>query len=87
MPLLKICRLPFNHNNFNANHTENYLLKYPMTLPKLLNINHLRRLTIGIHTSHFLECLLLCIPFIENLSFGIEDRDINENDDAHDKIT
>jgi hypothetical protein len=46
-----------------------------------------RILTIGIHTPRFLERLLLCIPFIENLSFGIKDRDISENDDAHDRIT
>ncbi|CAF1406600.1 unnamed protein product [Rotaria sordida] len=85
MPLLKICRLPFNHNDNNANQIRNNSLEYQIILSNLLNTNHLRTLTIGIHTSHFLECLLLCIPFIENLSFGIEDRDINKND-THDRI-
>ncbi|CAF1380587.1 unnamed protein product [Rotaria sordida] len=85
MPLLKICRLPFNHNDSNANQIRNNSLEYQIILSNLLNINHLRTLTIGIHTSHFLECLLLCIPFIESLSFGIEDRDINKND-THDRI-
>ncbi|CAF5088563.1 unnamed protein product [Rotaria sp. Silwood1] len=50
-----------------------------MTLQNLLNTNHLRTLTFGIHTSRFLERLLLCIPLIENLSFGIRDRDIKAN--------
>ncbi|CAF4005166.1 unnamed protein product [Rotaria sordida] len=87
MPLLKICRLPFNHDDGNVNKIENYSLKYQITLPNLLSRNHLRTLTIGIHTSRFIERLLLSIPFIENLSFAIKDKDINENDDAHDKIT
>ncbi|CAF3843521.1 unnamed protein product [Rotaria sp. Silwood1] len=86
MPLLRICRLSFNHNDGNVNQIETYLLRYHMTLPNLLNTNHLRALTIGIHTSHFLKRLLLCIPLIENLSFGIRDRDISEND-VHDRIT
>ncbi|CAF4189589.1 unnamed protein product [Rotaria sp. Silwood2] len=80
--LLRICRLPFNHDDGNVNEIRNYSLQYQTTSPNLLNANHLRTLTIGIHTSHFLERLLLCIPFIENLSVGIQDRYINEND-AH----
>ncbi|CAF1474124.1 unnamed protein product [Rotaria sordida] len=75
--LVKVCS--------NANQIRNNSLEYQIILSNLLNTNHLRTLTIGIHTSHFLECLLLCIPFIENLSFGIEDRDINKND-THDRI-
>ncbi|CAF2813283.1 unnamed protein product [Rotaria sp. Silwood2] len=86
MPLLRICRLPFNYKDNNANQIETYLLRDYITLSNLLNTNHLRTLTIGIHTSRFLERLLLCIPLIEKLSFGIEDRDIIEND-VHDKIT
>ncbi|CAF4498723.1 unnamed protein product, partial [Rotaria sp. Silwood2] len=86
LPLLRICRLPFNHNDDNVNQIETYLLRYHITLSNLLNTNHLRTLTIGIHTSHFLERLLLCIPLIENLSFGIRDRDISEND-VYDRIT
>ena len=85
MPLLKICRLPFDHNDKNVNQTGNNSLEYQITLQNLLNTNHLRTLTLGMHTSWFLERLLLCIPFIENLSFGIKDRDINENN-AHDTV-
>jgi hypothetical protein len=44
-----------------------------MTLPNLLNTTHLRTLTIGINSSHFLERLLACVPFIENLSVGVQD--------------
>ncbi|CAF2071159.1 unnamed protein product [Rotaria magnacalcarata] len=80
MPRLRICRLAFNHKDGNANQIETCLLRYHMTLSNLLNSNHLRTLTIGIHTSHFLERLLLCMPFIENLSFGIRDRNISETD-------
>jgi hypothetical protein len=85
MPLLRICRLPFDYKNDNVNQIEIYSLKSHMILSSLLNTNHLRNLTIGVHTSHFLERLLLCIPLIENLSFGIKDQDIHENDE-HDKI-
>ncbi|CAF4267089.1 unnamed protein product, partial [Rotaria sordida] len=45
-PLLKICRLPFNHDYRNVNKIENNSLRYQMTLPNLLNRNHLRTLTI-----------------------------------------
>ncbi|CAF1495481.1 unnamed protein product [Rotaria sp. Silwood1] len=86
LPLLRICRLPFNHDNGNVNQIKNYSLGYQMILSNLLNANDLRTLTIGIHTSRFLERLLLCIPFIENLSVGIQDQYINEND-AHEIIS
>ncbi|CAF4112599.1 unnamed protein product [Rotaria magnacalcarata] len=85
MSLLRICRLPFNHEDDNANQIENDLLRSHMPLSNLLNTNHPRILTIGVHTSRFLERLLLCIPLIENLSFGVRDRDIGEND-VHDRI-
>ncbi|CAF4144115.1 unnamed protein product [Rotaria sp. Silwood2] len=51
-----------------------------MSLPNILNTTHLRTLSLGINTSHFLERLISCIPFIENLSVGVEDVEINEND-------
>ncbi|CAF1554477.1 unnamed protein product, partial [Rotaria magnacalcarata] len=86
MPLVKICRLPFNHAVSIMNQMKTFSLGYQMTLPNLLNINQLRTLTIGMHSSYFLGRLLLCIPFIENLSFGIDDRDINESD-FHEKIS
>ncbi|CAF0934769.1 unnamed protein product [Rotaria sp. Silwood1] len=78
MPLLKICRLSFDYDVNNVNQIDNNSLGYQITLQNLLNSNHLRSLTIGIHTSCFLERLLLCIPFIENLSFGIKDEDSSE---------
>ncbi|CAF1304778.1 unnamed protein product [Rotaria sp. Silwood1] len=46
MPLVKICRLPFNYDGSNINQKENFSLGYQMTLPKLLNTNHLRTLTV-----------------------------------------
>ncbi|CAF1004592.1 unnamed protein product [Adineta steineri] len=79
MPLLRICRLPFNYNNQDAIEVVTYPLKSYMMLSSLLNPNQLRNLSIGIHSSYFLEQLLLCIPLIEKLSFSIEDQDINMN--------
>jgi len=54
-----------------------------MSLPNLSNTNHLRLLTIGMHTSRFLQRLLSCIPFIETLSIGVEDPwiDVKDNFD------
>jgi len=56
-----------------------------MTLPKLSNTIHLRTLTIGVNTSKFLIGLLECIPSIENLSVGIQDEEINNDEqfDSH----
>jgi hypothetical protein len=85
MPLLTICRLPFDYHSKNVNQIEIYSLKSHMILSNLLNTNQLRNLTLGIHSSYFLERLLLCIPLIENLSFGVKDQNIEENDE-HDKI-
>jgi hypothetical protein len=44
-----------------------------MALPNVSDTNHRRTLTIGIHTSRFLERLLSCIPLIQNFSVGISD--------------
>ncbi|CAF3110115.1 unnamed protein product [Rotaria sp. Silwood2] len=85
MPLLRICRLSFDYDNNNVNEIEIYSLKSHMILSSLLNTNQLRNLSVGIHSSYFLEHLLLCIPLIGKLSFIIKDQDINEND-LHDKI-
>ncbi|CAF4005015.1 unnamed protein product [Rotaria sp. Silwood1] len=49
-----------------------------MSLPSLLNTTHLRRLTIGMNTSHFLKRLISYIPFIENLSVGVKDLEMNQ---------
>jgi len=51
-----------------------------MNLPNLLNTTHLRTLSLGINTSHFLKHLILCIPFIHNLSIGVEDVQMNNNE-------
>ena len=85
MPLLKTCRLAFDHRADKMKQVENGQLEYQISLPNLLNTNHLRELTIGIHTSSFLERLLLCVPCIENLSFGVEDRDDKQHS-VHEKI-
>ena len=55
-----------------------------MILPNLSNTTHLRTLTIGMHTSCFIERLIKYIPFIENLSIGVNDRSINENNENFD---
>ncbi len=57
-----------------------------MTLPKLSNTIHLRTLTTDINTSKFLQYLLECIPFIENLSVCIRGEEIN-NDQRFDSHT
>ncbi len=46
----------------------------------ILNKNHRRTLTIGMNASYFLEFLLVCILFIENLSIGIKDPMMKEKD-------
>ncbi len=74
-----------NYDVLNINQIENSSLNYQIAFPKLLNTNHVRTLTVGIHTSHFLERLLLCIPYIENLSFGVKDLDPNEFK-VHDEV-
>jgi hypothetical protein len=60
-----------------------------MTLPKLTNTVHLHTLTIGINTSKYFQHLLECIPFIGNLSLGIQDEELNNDDkfDIHTQIT
>jgi hypothetical protein len=57
-----------------------------MILPNLSNTNNLRKLTVGLHTSHFLQRLLSCTPFIENLSVGIYSFQVYQNDE-HDTIS
>ena len=51
-----------------------------MNIPNLSDTTHLRTLTIGMSTSYFLKHLLSRIPFIENLSLGVNDEEVNEND-------
>ncbi|CAF2679788.1 unnamed protein product [Rotaria sp. Silwood2] len=79
LPLLRICRLPFNHEYKIVDQLEKCSLKFQMILPNLSNTIYLRKLTIGTHTSQFIERLLTCIPFIENLSFGVYDPWLDQN--------
>ncbi|CAF3162989.1 unnamed protein product [Rotaria sp. Silwood2] len=86
LPTLTICRLPFDFCRRTRQQLPKYSALSLMTLPKLSDTNHLRTLTIGINTSVFLERLLKCIPFIENLSVGIEDEEL-PNDNQFDTQT
>ncbi|CAF4540043.1 unnamed protein product [Rotaria sp. Silwood2] len=76
LPLLAICRLPFNVYHKNLYQLEEYSGTPLMSLPNLSNTTHLRSLTIGMNTSYFLKRLLSCIPFIENLSLGVNDEEL-----------
>ncbi|CAF0943845.1 unnamed protein product [Rotaria sordida] len=76
LPALEICRLLFNFCSNTRDRLSQYSVLPPlMTLPCLSNTTHLRTLSIGIKTSHFLERLLVCIPLIENLSVGVHDSE------------
>jgi hypothetical protein len=50
-----------------------------MTLANLSNTTYLHTLTTGMNTSHFLERLLSFIPLIQNLSVGVQDSVIIED--------
>jgi len=81
MTALRVCRLPFDF----CVRTRNEIMKNRtpplMMLPNVSNTIHLHTLIIGMNTSRFLERLLPCIPFIKNLSVGVNDKEMNENDD------
>ncbi|CAF3979557.1 unnamed protein product, partial [Rotaria sp. Silwood2] len=51
-----------------------------MTLPNLSSTIHICKLTIGMRTSWFIKRLLTCMLFIENFSFGVDDRLIYQNE-------
>ena len=80
MPLLTICRLSFDVCDKERNQLGKYSTITQISLPNVLNRNHLRTLTIGMNTSYFLECILVSISFIENLSIGIKDPTVKEKD-------
>ncbi|CAF3108752.1 unnamed protein product [Rotaria sp. Silwood2] len=81
LPALTKCRLPFNFCSDTRNKLPKYSTVSPlMTLPNIFNTTHIRTLTIDISISHFLENLLVCVPFIENLSVGVKDSKMYEND-------
>ncbi|CAF3319751.1 unnamed protein product [Rotaria sp. Silwood2] len=50
-----------------------------MSLPNLSNTMYLRTLTINMNTSYFLKRLLSRIPFIENLSLGVNGEEVHES--------
>ncbi|CAF3926893.1 unnamed protein product, partial [Rotaria sp. Silwood1] len=84
-PGLTNCRLPFNFRPRHRKQLAKFSVSPLMTLPNSSNPNHLHSLVLGINTSNFLQHLLECIPFIKNLSFGIQDEEINDekNFDIH----
>jgi hypothetical protein len=79
LPELSICRLPFNFCHRSRNQLAKYSTTPLMILPKLSNTIHLHTLILGINTSRFLQRLLECIPFIENLSVGVNDENMNDD--------
>ncbi|CAF4102584.1 unnamed protein product [Rotaria sp. Silwood2] len=85
LPDLTICRLPFDFCPRIRKKLPKSSFPPLMTLPKLSNTNHLHSLVMGINTSTFLQHLLKCIPSIKNLSVGIQDEEINHdnNFDIH----
>ncbi|CAF4674200.1 unnamed protein product, partial [Rotaria sp. Silwood2] len=75
LPALRKCRLPFNFCSDTRNKLPKYSTVSPlMTLPNIFNTTHIRTLTIDISISHFLENLLVCVPFIENLYVANKSR-------------
>ncbi|CAF3525416.1 unnamed protein product [Rotaria socialis] len=79
LPLLTICRLPFNVFHEDQNQQDKYSTTTTLIiLPTILHTAHLRTLALGMNTSSFLKRLLECIPFIGNLSIGVEDSAMNE---------
>ncbi|CAF1314317.1 unnamed protein product [Rotaria sordida] len=80
VPLLKNCRLPFNVYHKGRYDVDKYSALSIMSLPSLLNTTHLRTLSIGMNTSRFLKRLITCIPFIENLSVGVQDLEMNQKE-------
>ncbi|CAF2115476.1 unnamed protein product [Rotaria magnacalcarata] len=80
LSLLTNCRLSFNVYHKNRFLLDKYSEIPKIILPNLLNTTHLRTLSLGINTTRFLKRLISCIPFIENLSIGVEDVKMTEND-------
>jgi len=80
LPTLTICRLPFDFCSDTRDRLPKDSAAPLMTLPNLSNTTHLRSLSIGMNTSRFLERLLVCVPFIENLSVGVLDPKKYEDD-------
>ncbi|CAF0787438.1 unnamed protein product [Adineta ricciae] len=73
LPCLTVCQLPFDICDEKPDEVDQYSFMSQIYLPKITNTTHLRKLTIGMSTSYFLERLFTCIPLIENLSVGVKD--------------
>ncbi|CAF4479546.1 unnamed protein product [Rotaria sp. Silwood2] len=80
LPALTICQLPFDFCPFSRNQLSISSAPPLMTLPNLSNTTYLHTLTTGINTLRFLERLIECIPFIENLSVGVQETEIYDDD-------
>lgn len=73
LPLLTVCRLPFDIRTETVDELREGSMLLPIVLPTVRQTSHLRRLTIGMSSLRFLELLLCCIPSIEKLSVGVKD--------------
>ncbi|CAF4018988.1 unnamed protein product [Rotaria sp. Silwood1] len=80
LPALTICRLPFNFCRISRKKLLKSSTTPLMSLPNVFNTTYLHTLTVGVNTSRFLEHLLPCIPFIQNLSIGIADPVVIKDD-------
>ncbi|CAF1136271.1 unnamed protein product [Adineta steineri] len=81
---LQICQLPFDFFPIeNGRIVESSSVLTRMILPDIPNTTFLYMLTVGINTIYFLEGLVKCIPFIVNLSFGIHDSTIYNEDECN----
>ena len=81
LPNLRTCRLPFDFCPTKRNQLPELSAPPLMTLPNLSNTVYLRTLTTGVNTIRFLERLVMCIPSIQNLSVGVRDSIIFDNDE------
>ncbi|CAF1256905.1 unnamed protein product [Adineta steineri] len=80
LPDLRICRLPFDFCRFGRENLSNARAPLLMNLPNISSTVYLHTLSVGIKTFRFLERLVICIPNIQNLSFGIQHEDIYEDE-------
>ncbi|CAF3852483.1 unnamed protein product [Rotaria sp. Silwood1] len=81
LPNLRTCRLPFDFCPTQRYHLPEFSAPPLMTLPNLSNTVHLHTLTTGVNTIRFLERLVTCIPSIQNLSVGVQDSIVFDNDE------
>ncbi|CAF4441626.1 unnamed protein product [Rotaria sp. Silwood2] len=81
LPNLRTCRLPFDFCPTQRYHLPEFSAPPLMTLPNLSSTVYLHTLTTGVNTIRFLERLVTCIPSIQNLSVGVQDSIVFDNDE------